>query len=47
MERIFEAFGLVITCVFIAMGFFMGEQWLIGCIPGFAMSGFGLLFDKE
>jgi len=47
MEKVMEIFGLFITCLFLLAGFFMGNQWLFGCIPGFIIGGFGLLFDAD
>lgn len=47
MEKILEGIGLFVTCFFFVAGFLMGNQWLFGCIPGFALCGFGLIFDTD
>lgn len=47
MERLVAGFGLSMVGLFFLLGFCVNGQWLLGCIPGFILSGFGLFFDEN
>lgn len=47
MEKVVYGFGLFLTGFFFLVGFFMGNQWLWGCVPGLVLGGFGMAFDEN
>ena len=47
MEKFVAMLGCVLICLFLTMGFFFTTAWLWGCVPGFFLTGLGLLFIQE
>ena len=47
MEKTLAITGMVIFCWFFLCGFCLTNTWLIGCVPGLLLSGFGMMFWEK
>ena len=47
MEKLIAEIGCGIVVLFFTLGFCLTNAWLWGCIPGFLIAGFGMMFYDE